>query len=136
MQAPNIGGYNKSANGMSYILVMNFIQIITDSGGSANTLIDQALFLAFEIRALVINEKRALERVEKERDELFNLQLEYSYTYDDSDSYKAGQKNYKQLVMLSVQTLFEIACEYDLINPSLLNEVGATKWKDFAKSEG
>lgn len=124
-------GMNRSSNGMSYILVVTFLQIITDSGGSANRLIDQAIYLCFSIRALVQQDHKALIEVEKERDELFNLQLAYNNVFDDDEFKRAGQKDYKQLVMLSVQNLFALACLYDLINPSLLNEVQATSWNKF-----
>lgn len=134
--APGMNGYNRSSNGMSYILVMTLVQIIMDSGGPAYRLIDQAIYLSFSIRALVMNDKKALARVESERDELFSLQLDYQSTFDDVDEKHAGQKDYKQLVMFSVQNLFSLACEYDLINPSLLSEVQATSWNKFSKTEG
>lgn len=128
---PGMTGYNRSSNGMSYILVMTFVQIIADSGGSANRLIDQAIYLSFSIRALLMYDRKALEKAEKERDELFKMQLEYNSIYDDEEYKKAGQKDYKQMIMLSVQNLFALACEYDLINPSMLNEVQSTPWNKF-----
>jgi hypothetical protein len=135
VQPGGMNGFNRSSNGMSYILVMTFVQIIMDSGGPAYRLIDQAIYLSFTTRALLMHDAKGLALAEQERDELFKLQLEYQSTYDDEEFKHAGQKDYKQMVMLSVQNLFALACQYDLINPSLLAEVQGTSWKNFAKAE-
>jgi len=125
-------GGSRTSNGMAWLLVQAIHSMIQDAGGPVYRRLDQSLFIGFAVRSMLVKEKEGRARAETVIETLELIQGNYTASVDLEENNFAERPQYMNLINVQLRELFDLAYEYDLIIPSLLNSDKANAWEDIA----
>jgi hypothetical protein len=121
---------NRNNNGLAWLLTEAILMRINKSGAQIYEKLDLTMLIIDTTYAMVSDNRKDMEIIEKERAAAQELRRQYSPIIDeDRLSVNEAKTNFNIYLDDITRIVLLIIYKNDLINPSLLQEVKAVKWK-------